>query len=191
MSQATENLFGYAYEKLINDDKPFYDYYTAESKEYIFNTIIKEIAEKVKRGEISRFMSEFEATVVQKDGTLIPVEIFASATNDKEGNLIEFYGATRNIEERKKSEAKILEQNIALEQANATKDRFFSIIAHDLKNPISSLHKMGELLNMDYDALEKSIENKECRELKELHSDIELLNEASKQAYQLLENLLE
>jgi light-regulated signal transduction histidine kinase (bacteriophytochrome) len=84
-----------------------------------------------------------------------------------------------------------MQQKKELERANATKDRFFSIIAHDLKNPISSIHKMGDLLNMDYGDLAAVSENKESRELKELGHDIELLNEASEQAYQLLVNLLD
>lgn len=41
---------------------------------------------------------------------------------------------------------------------NASKDKFLSILAHDIKNPLSSIHGISELLVNDYDTL--SLEDK-------------------------------
>lgn len=49
------------------------------------------------------------------------------------------------IENRKKTEEK-------LTIANNTKDKFFSIIGHDLKSPLSSLLGFSEVLNEEYDS---------------------------------------
>jgi len=68
-----------------------------------------------------------------------------------------------------------------LEQLNLTKDKLFSIIAHDLKNPFQSIMGYSNLLTNDYndfnDGEKKTI-------LKEISN-------ASEASYQLLENLLQ
>ncbi|MCU4173836.1 ligand-binding sensor domain-containing protein [Carboxylicivirga sp. N1Y90] len=67
-----------------------------------------------------------------------------------------------------------------LKQMNATKDKFFSIISHDLKNPFSSLMSISEMLSENFDDYTKE-DNKEC---------VSKMNSSIKQIYILLENLL-
>lgn len=68
-----------------------------------------------------------------------------------------------------------------LRELNAMKDKFFSIIAHDLKNPFNTLLGFSELLTNNFDdyGVEKAKEF------------IRLIFETSKNGYALLENLLE
>ena len=68
----------------------------------------------------------------------------------------------------------------ALIEANNTKDKFFSIIAHDLKNPFSTLLGFSGLLSQDYDKFDDSTK-------KEVIKDI---HQSSEHMYDLLENLL-
>jgi signal transduction histidine kinase/ligand-binding sensor domain-containing protein len=80
--------------------------------------------------------------------------------------------------EKQKSE--ILDKNAELNELNAAKDRFFSIIAHDLRNPFNTIIGMTDLLlitlnNMDPLKLQRTLEN---------------IKTSSGQAYELLENLL-
>ncbi|NBW34814.1 MAG: sensor histidine kinase [Cytophagia bacterium] len=49
----------------------------------------------------------------------------------------------------------IAEQNADLEILNTTKDKFFSIVAHDLKSPLNSLKSFSALLINHYDMLGK------------------------------------
>lgn len=67
-----------------------------------------------------------------------------------------------------------------LEEANKTKDRFFSIIAHDLKSPFNTLLGMSDALIEDYEDFDEKTK-------KEFIQDI---NNASTTIYDLLENLL-
>jgi len=76
---------------------------------------------------------------------------------------------------------KLEESETNLREANANKDKFFSIVAHDLKSPFVGLLGITEMLDTDYDGFEE----KERREF--IHS----LYEISKNTFELLEGLLD
>jgi signal transduction histidine kinase len=76
---------------------------------------------------------------------------------------------------------KIVRQNTELQQLNATKDKFFSIISHDLKGPLNSLSSFSGLLINYFDSLSKE-------EIQTLARD---LDKSLKNLFALLENLLE
>jgi len=71
-------------------------------------------------------------------------------------------------------------QNVELTQLNATKDRFFSIIAHDLKGPLNTLSSFSSLLINHFEHLS-------AEEIKGLAADTE---KSIKNLMALLENLL-
>lgn len=79
------------------------------------------------------------------------------------------------------SQAENLKQlNLELQKTNDTKDKFISIIAHDLKNPFNAIINFSELLIMKADpgTSPKQLEM------------IKIISSSSKMAYSLLENLL-
>ncbi|MDA3861175.1 MAG: HAMP domain-containing sensor histidine kinase [Melioribacteraceae bacterium] len=76
---------------------------------------------------------------------------------------------------------KLEESEENLKEANASKDKFFSIVAHDLKSPFVGLLGITEMLDTDYDEFDE----KEKREL------IRSLYDISKSTFELLEGLLE
>lgn len=80
-------------------------------------------------------------------------------------------------------ESKYSELEVAVNKADEaikTKDKFFSVLAHDLKNPIGGLKSFLDLTISQFDDLSE----KEFKEI--LHE----MSATSKRAYQLLENLL-
>lgn len=99
---------------------------------------------------------------------------------DKDGKIIKIVGTVMDITEKKLAQIKLEQYLEELKEANATKDKFFSIIAHDLKNPFGALKNLTEILKDMYN--EFSEEEK-----------TEIISEMYKSAhkvYELLENLL-
>jgi PAS domain S-box-containing protein len=99
-----------------------------------------------------------------------------SANNKLTGMVI----VAREITDRKEAEKKLAKQKEELKELNATKDKFFSILAHDLKNPFTNLYSMGDLLIKNFKDLD---EEEKVEGLKKMHKSSEFI-------YQLLENLL-
>ncbi len=71
--------------------------------------------------------------------------------------------------------------NVKLQEANATKDKFFSIVAHDLKNPFNSIILLTEILLEDIQTLTKE----------EIVEYLEKIKTSSENTYTLLKNLLD
>jgi signal transduction histidine kinase len=76
---------------------------------------------------------------------------------------------------------KILQQNKKLEELNSSKDKLFSVIAHDLRSPFNSLLGFLQMFLDDFDSF-KDTEKKEM---------MELLYQQGNNTFSLLENLLQ
>jgi two-component system, sensor histidine kinase and response regulator len=132
--------------------------------------------------EVSR---QLKANPVLKD---IPV-IFISALNDT-ADLVKAFESggvdyitkpfqAAEVTVRVATHLKICLQNNELREVNATKDKFFSIIAHDLRGPIGNMLSISEVIS------EKGQVDEDT-----LYSFIEMQKELSKDTIQLLENLM-
>jgi signal transduction histidine kinase len=75
----------------------------------------------------------------------------------------------------------IKQKNRSLKELNKTKDKFFSIIAHDLRNPFNNIFQMVTMMNSQYSEMSEE----------DLARSVELLYQSAKQGNELLENLLE
>ena len=99
--------------------------------------------------------------------------------------VIELNASREDLEQRAVRLAELLENEAALigrlEYEATVKDRFFSIIAHDLKSPFTSLLGMTQMMSKLADKLGKD-------QLVEYATNV---NEAGEQVFELLQNLLE
>lgn len=98
-----------------------------------------------------------------------------------DGIFMGFIGSCADISEQKESEEKIRKINIELAEINATKDKFFSIISHDLRSPLSGLMQILFIIAEDYNSLPND-------EKQQMITDVA---NTSKRTYDLMENLLE
>lgn len=93
---------------------------------------------------------------------------------DLDSTFLGYIGSCYDITENKINQQKLV-------KLNATKDKFFSIVAHDLRNPISTFVSLSEFLMENG----KDFDDKEMDEIAvQMHKD-------SKNTLLLLENLLE
>jgi PAS domain S-box-containing protein len=99
--------------------------------------------------------------------------------NDDDNNLC-FLTAIDNTERHRAEEA-LKESEARLKVLNATKDKFFSIIAHDLRNPFTSIIGFSSLLINLSDKKDKEDINKYAK----------IVHHSSLRAMDLLNNLME
>lgn len=135
------------------------------------------VAALTKNNEVENF--EFEG--IRLDGSHIWLSLNArvNATEKEGGPVIE--GFIADITDKKNFEDQILKQNKELKELNATKDKFFSIIAHDLRNPFNGLQALSMLLYKHYDEYDR----KQALEI------LDLINQSAEKGVRLLENLLD
>lgn len=133
----------------------------------------------IERTEIKPATSEFR--IIAVDGQTKWIDHVCQPIFDKDGIFLGTRGSNRDITDRKKIEKALKENEIRLDKLNATKDKFFSIIAHDLKSPFNSIIGYSDLLTnqvheKNYDEIEKYAE---------------IIQKSSLQAMTLLSNLMD
>lgn len=87
----------------------------------------------------------------------------------------------QDITERILAEEEVKQKNIELQNLNAQKDKFFSIIAHDLKSPFNSILGFSEIL----------VEQVKVKDLEGIEEYAEIIQKSSNRAMELLMNLME
>ncbi len=95
--------------------------------------------------------------------------------------FIGYIGHCFDITERKLFEEQINKSNIELTNSNMEKDKFFSIIAHDLRSPFTSFMGLTEILSDELQSFTPD----------EIKSFAETMKKSAKNLYVLLDNLLE
>jgi PAS domain S-box-containing protein len=85
-----------------------------------------------------------------------------------------------DVTERREASTRLEKYNESLLELNANKDKFFRIIAHDLRNPYNSIMGFSEMLIEDLDSVSKD----------EIKESLTIIYGAAKNSFSLLENLL-
>jgi PAS domain S-box-containing protein len=134
----------------------------------------KVIADLRKKGSCDNF----ESTFLRKDSTELTGLMSARMITLEEKPYI--ISVTRDITERKRAENAIRESEAKLKELNATKDKFFSIIAHDLLNPFNTILGFMDVIINDYEDMNKE----------QVLNYLKIVDSSSRQAFILLENLL-
>ena len=100
---------------------------------------------------------------------------------DAKGNIIGIFGVSRDITTHKLAEKSLKDSEAALKELNAAKDKFFSIIAHDLRSPFSGFMGLTEIMAEDLSGFTKD----------QIREFVINMRNSAKGIYGLLENLLQ
>ena len=119
--------------------------------------------------------------VVGLKGTHRWLETSVVPMPDMLGNVESLLGITRDITGIRQAELRIHKQNHELVKVNAEKDKFFSIIAHDLRSPFNGFLGLTEIMA-------KELPQMTMDEIQELSM---ILHNSARDIYSLLGNLLE
>lgn len=175
-----EKIFGYSRDELEGINVNAYSFTTdlSLSREFIDSAL--RMPEHGKQVFIKRFY--------HKSGRIITCEISSSLLVDLSGNPIHFVSHIKDITLQMEMEQKQRQLNTELEEkvrklkeTNDARDKFMSIIAHDLKNPFNVILGFSSFLSNHLEELSSD-------EIKTYTSNI---HQATFSTFQLLQTLLE
>jgi PAS domain S-box-containing protein len=162
---------GYTYEEALAQNPRILKSGEKSTDEY------KELWETITSGK--EWHGEFHNR--RKNGKLYWEFASISPIRNKKGAITHFLAIKEDITERKQAELQLQKYAGELKIANETKNKFFSIIAHDLKNPFSGIIGLSEYLKEEAHQLDRD----------KIAEYAELVNSAAVETLRLLENLLD
>jgi len=159
--------------------------------------IIYMTTQKDKENAFLLTQNQLNREVISKQSVIVLISLAALITffvflilllrNQRKLNfaLDELHKKNNEIE-KKQAEIELKNQHLQLQkekltELNQTKDKFFSIIAHDLKSPFNALLGFLDVLENDFDTMSDT----------EKFNIIKILHENSENTYNLLVNLLD
>jgi len=125
------------------------------------------------------FFENYELLFQRKNGEVITG--LMSATVIALNEIPHIISVTRDISDRKQNEIEIHQKNEELHKLNAEKDKFFSIIAHDLRGPFGNFLLLTQIMAEDLPGLSTS----------EIQEIAESMRNSATNLFGLLENMLQ
>ncbi len=149
---------------------------------YEYRRKVKDKRKLIKANELLN-IQKIELEQKQKD-LENEIEIRKKTEEEKEKLLIELRDSKAQIEKKAQKLAdanfQLIVSEKQLKELNATKDKFFSIIAHDIKSPLSAFKSVTDLMSDSFFAITE----------KEQYDFIVLMKNSVNNLLDLLENLL-
>ena len=108
----------------------------------------KNVVSKLRRvfKDVVRKQVELEYRILDKYGSLIWIQSKFNFVRDEFGNVEKIFGLSSDITLNKRNEEEYRKTTEELKKLNDSKDRFISIISHDLRTPFSSILGFTDLL---------------------------------------------
>lgn len=123
---------------------------------------------------------ELEKRYITKSKNIVWVKLVGTVSRDEQGNIKFGFAFVEDITEKKKAEEQLKKSEEKHRELSKTKDRFFSIISHDLKSPILGFMRITESF----------VNNFHTIRIFEMSDMLKSINESSTVLYKMLNNLL-
>lgn len=131
-------------------------------------------------GDPIRNLETLEYRIIDKLGSVIWIENKITVVRDQKGKIQKVFGIISDVSLAKRAEEELRRSANDLKELNETKDRFISIVSHDLRTPFSSIIGFTDLL-----LNEKNIDEEKRTQY------IHFIQESSKSMLGLVNSLLD
>ncbi|WP_337864715.1 PAS domain S-box protein [Ignavibacterium sp.] len=173
-TSSIQKISGYTQTDFLSDSKLFLKIIHPDD----FKTLKPKLMSLLKsRIQLS---GEFEFRIINKQGNIVWVRTKLNLIRSGTGRIQKLFGLVSDITFRKKAEEELRKSTQNLIKLNETKDRFISIISHDLRTPFSSILGFTDLLENDDELTEE-----------ERKQYIKYIQEASRSMLSLVNSLLD
>ncbi|MBI5814453.1 MAG: PAS domain S-box protein [Nitrospinae bacterium] len=142
-NEACLALTGYKFEELVGTH-----FSKVVPAEYL--PVIQQNIAKKMRGEVQT--TRYEIEVLRKDGIRVPAEI-SSRMILARGKPAGILGIIRDMSPHKRAEEELRNAKEMAEEATRLKDKFVSLVSHDLRAPLSSVMSYLKLVMDDNESL--------------------------------------
>lgn len=171
VNKGAESMYGFSKEEFIGQ--------SLSSIAASGRNNLEEIANLLEKVFKTGLPSYFVFWAVRKSGEVFPKEVFVN--KGKYFGKEVLIATCRDITEKNQVEERIRTKNDELQKLNTEKDKFFSIIAHDLRSPFTAFLGFTQLMVQDLPSLR--IDN--------IQEIALLMRDSATNLHRLLENLLQ
>lgn len=173
-TSSVEKITGYSQADFLSDSRLFLQIVYPDDFSFVKKRIKNLLKSRIQLSE------EFEFRIINQHGNIVWVRNKMNLVRNAQGEIQKIYGLVSDITLRKKAEEELKASTNDLVKLNETKDRFISIVSHDLRTPFSSILGFTDLLLSDEELTEK-----------EKTQYIEFIRESSKSMLALVNSLLD
>jgi len=142
-TSAIKKITGYSQSAFLSDYKFFFRIAFPDDIKKIKPRLRDILESKTKK------LDELEFRIINHDGNIVWVKVKLNFQRSLSGNIQKIFGLMSDITVSKKNEKEIISSVEELKKLNDTKDKFISIVSHDLRTPFTSILGFTDLLQND------------------------------------------
>ncbi len=167
--------------EIIGVSEPAGEFNITDFASYIHQDDLKRVLSAIKKCITENSSVDLEFRYMKSKQYLSHCRLAAKYVRNNNGSPGKLISIITDITDINEYKLKLEKKTKELEHINLRKDKFLSMVAHDLRSPFTGLLGLAEILSTNSDTLSKE-------DVKEISNQI---HQSSKQIFNLLENLLE